>query len=339
VTVPLEATLHARLGRLIGEELRTCEAEIQREIAASPVPMIRDLTEYVALAGGKRLRPILVLLCARLVGGPAARAARLGCVVELLHTATLMHDDVVDRAPLRRGRPSANARWGDDAALLVGDHLYSRCMALLVADRDLAVMDALAAAMVSMTEAEVFQLERKRDGQLTEVDYLRIIRQKTATFMSACCRIGGLIGGRDGGEVEALAAFGEHLGIAFQIIDDSLDFDADEARFGKAIGADLREGKRTLPLIATLERAHPEERTQILEALRRPALAEPDAALDERDVVEVLRLVKRYDGVGYAVARAGAYAAQATAGLGRFPASDERDVLGLIAEYVVQRDR
>jgi octaprenyl-diphosphate synthase len=339
VTLPLEAALHARLGRLIGEELRTCEAEIQREIAASPVPMIRDLTEYVALAGGKRLRPILVLLCARLVGGSAARAARLGCVVELLHTATLMHDDVVDRAPLRRGRPSANARWGDDAALLVGDHLYARCMALLVADRDLAVMDALAAAMVSMTEAEVFQLERKRDGQLTEVDYLRIIREKTATFMSACCRIGGLIGGRDGGEVEALAAFGEHLGIAFQIIDDSLDFDADEARLGKAIGADLREGKRTLPLIATLERAQPEERTQILEALRRPALAEPDAALDERDVVEVIRLVKRYDGVGYAVARAGTYAAQATAGLGRFPASEEREVLGLIAEYVVQRDR
>ena len=144
-------------------------------------------------------------------------------------------------------------------------------MALLVADADLAVMDALASAMVSMTEAEVFQLERKRDGQLTEADYLRIIRQKTATFISACCRIGGLTGGLDRAGVEALSAFGEHLGIAFQIIDDSLDFDADEARLGKAIGADLREGKRTLPLIATLERARPDEQARILDVLRPPA--------------------------------------------------------------------
>lgn len=339
MTLPLEATLRARLGQLIGEELSACEAEIRREVAASPVPLIRDLTEYVALAGGKRLRPILVLLCTRLAGGSAARGARLGCLVELLHTATLIHDDVVDRAPLRRGRPSANARWGDDAALLVGDHLYARCMALLVADGDLAVMDALAAAMVSMTEAEVFQLERKRDARLTESDYLRIIRQKTATFISACCRIGGLVGGLDRASVEALAAFGEHLGIAFQIIDDSLDFDADQARFGKAIGTDLREGKRTLPLIATLERASPEERARILEVLCPPVAGEGGPGRAERDVVEVHRLVKMYDGVGYAVARAAACAAEATARLARFPRSEEREVLGLIAEYVVQRDR
>jgi len=338
VTVSIEATLRARLGRLIGEELRACEAEIQRELRSSPVALIQDLTEYVALAGGKRLRPILVLLCARLAGGPAARAARLGCVVELLHTATLIHDDVVDRAPLRRGRPSANARWGDDAAVLVGDHLYARCMALLVADGDLAVMQALAGAMVSMTEAEVFQLERKREGQLGEADYLRIIRQKTATFISACCRLGGLVGRLDDDGVEALASFGEHLGIAFQIIDDSLDFDADEARLGKAIGADLREGKRTLPLIATLERARPEERARILRALR-PPTAEADGVPAELDVVEAHRLVKVYDGVGYAVRQAAAYAGGATACLDRFPGSEEREVLGLIAEYVVQRDR
>ena len=338
MTLSLEAAVRTRLGRLIGDELGMCETEIQRELAGSPVPLIRELSEYVALAGGKRLRPILVLLCARLAGGSPARAARLGCLVELLHTATLIHDDVVDRAPLRRGRPSANARWGDDAALLVGDHLYSRCMALLVADADLAVMDALAAAMVLMTEAEVFQLERKRDGQLTEADYLRIIRQKTATFISACCRIGGLTGGLDRAGVEALTAFGEHLGIAFQIIDDSLDFDADEARLGKVIGADLREGKRTLPLIVTLERARPDEQARILDVLRPPA-PERDGGPADRDVVEVHRLVKEYDGVGYAVARAAAYAAEATARLDRFPPSEARELLGLIGEYVVQRDR
>ena len=328
----LEASLRERLARLIGEELRACESQIRRELAASPVALIRELGEYVALAGGKRLRPILVLLAARLAGGPPGRAARLGCVVELLHTATLVHDDVVDQAPLRRGRPSANARWGDDASVLVGDHLYARCMALLVADGDLAVMEALAAAMVSMTEAEVFQLERKRDGQLTEADYLRIIRQKTATFMSACCRIGGLVGARDAGRVEALAGYGEHLGIAFQIIDDSLDFDADQARLGKAIGADLREGKRTLPLIATLERATAEERARILGVLAHPGS-------EDRDVAEVHRLVKVYDGVGYAVSRAAAYAAEATARLAGFPPSSEREAFSLIAEYVIHRDR
>ncbi len=329
---PLEAALRERLGRLIGEELRACEAQILGELAASPVPLIRDLGEYVALSGGKRLRPILVLLSACLGGAPKARATRLGCVVELLHTATLIHDDVVDQAPLRRGRPSANARWGDDASVLVGDHLYARCMALLVADGDLAVMEALAAAMVSMTEAEVFQLERKRAGQLTEADYVHIIRQKTATFMSACCRIGGFAGGVDPVGLQALSVYGERLGIAFQIIDDSLDFDADEARFGKAIGRDLREGKRTLPLIATLERATPDEQARILATLR-------GARLAEMELAEVHRLVKVYDGVGYAVARAGAYAAEGTAQLARVPSTEAREVLTLIADYVIHRDR
>jgi octaprenyl-diphosphate synthase len=338
VNLSLEATLRERLARLIGDELRACEAEIARELADSSVPLIRDLGEYVALAGGKRLRPILVLLCARLGDGAPARAVRLGCVVELLHTASLLHDDVVDRAPLRRGRPSANARWGDDASLLVGDHFYSRCMARLVADGDLAVMEALAVAMVSMTEAEVFQLERTRDGQLTEADYLRIIRQKTATFISACCRVGGIVSGLSGAALDTVAAFGEHLGIAFQIIDDSLDFDADEARFGKAIGRDLEEGKRTLPLIATLERATAHERARILEVLTPRRLSGGEGP-GEADVALVQRLVKVYDGVGYAVTRAATYAAEAAALLTRLPPTEEREALTLITDYVVHRDR
>jgi octaprenyl-diphosphate synthase len=332
VTAEIETALRTRIGRLLGDEIRACETEIGRELRASSVRLVREILEYVALAGGKRLRPILLLVCARLAGGAPGRAVRLGCIVELLHTATLIHDDVVDQAPLRRGRASANARWGDDAAVLVGDHLYSRCMALLVADGDIMVMDALAGAMVSMTEAEVFQLERKREGGLDEADYLRIVRQKTATFISACCRIGGLTGQLPGGVVEALSTYGEHLGIAFQIIDDSLDFDADQARLGKAIGADLREGKRTLPLIVTMERATPEERERILAALASPAPS------DERDVAEVHRLVKVYDGVGYAVTRAAGYVDAALASLERVTAGEERDALALIADYVIRRD-
>jgi octaprenyl-diphosphate synthase len=194
------------------------------------------------------------------------------------------------------------------------------------------VMDALAAAMVSMTEAEVFQLERKRAGALSETDYLRIIRQKTATFMSACCRLGGLAGRLDTEAVEALATYGEQIGIAFQIIDDSLDFGADPVRLGKAIGHDLREGKRTLPLIVTLDRATADERARILETLGRPGVL-------EADVAEVHRLVKVYDGVGYAVGRASAYAATGAAALDRVPDSSAREILTLIAEYVIHRDR
>ena len=332
MTLPLEGVLRERLDRLVGAELGACEAAIDQELRGSAVPLIRDLAGHVAFAGGKRLRPILVLLGAALGTDPDHRAARLGCVVELLHTATLIHDDVVDQAPLRRGRPSAHARWGVDALVLVGDHLYSRCMALLVRDGDLRVMDALAAAMVSMTEAEVLQLERKRAGDLSEADYLRIIRQKTATFMSACCRIGGLAGGLAPEAVEALATYGERIGIAFQIIDDSLDFAADPTRLGKAIGHDLLEGKRTLPLIVTLDRATDDERAGILETLGRPGL-------QETDVAEVHRLVKVYDGVGYAVGRASAYAETGAAVLARVPGSEAREILSLIAEYVIHRDR
>ena len=332
MTLGLEGALRARLLELVGDGLQACEAEINRELADSPVQLVRDLGEHVALAGGKRLRPILVLLSAALGAEESARAVRLGCVVELLHTATLIHDDVVDEAPLRRGRPSAHARFGVDAAVLVGDHFYSRCMALLVRDGDLRVMESLAAAMVSMTEAEVFQLEKKRAGELSETDYLRIIRQKTATFMSACCRIGGIAGGLEADAVEALATYGERLGIAFQIIDDSLDFAADPTRLGKAIGHDLLEGKRTLPLIVTLDRATDEERTRILEALGRPGL-------QDADVAEVHRLVKVYDGVGYSVARALAYAEAGVAALQRFPDSPARQTLTLIGDYVIHRDR
>ena len=328
---PLEELLKEKVSRLVGPALTACEAEIDRTLA-STVSLIAEMGGHVASAGGKRLRPILLLLCAKLSGFLAPRCVHLGCVVELLHTATLIHDDVVDQAPLRRGRPSANARWGNDASILVGDHLYSKSFALLVQDCDRAVMETLAHATVSMTEAEVFQLERKRDGVTTENDYLRIIRQKTASFISACCRIGALAGGATAERVEALAAYGENLGIAFQIVDDSLDFTADEARLGKAIGTDLREGKRTLPLIVTLARATPEEQARIQTLLKSPGLSDPA-------IEEMRELVARYDGVGYATARAMAYAEQGKDTLEAFSPCEERETLALIADYVVDRDR
>ena len=313
---PLEALLKERVARAVGPEMRAIEEAIAAEIA-SPVHLIREMGEFIAGAGGKRLRPILLLMAARMAGYHGPRAVRMGCVVELLHTATLIHDDVVDQAPLRRGRSSANARWGDDASILVGDHLYSKSFALMVADGDPDVLETLARATVSMTEAEVLQLECKREGAATEADYLRIITQKTASFISACCRIGGLLAKAPDRQVEALTRYGVHIGIAFQISDDSLDFVADQGRLGKAVGADLKEGKRTLPLIAALDRATPAEQDRVESVLKRHA-AEPG------EIEEIRRLVERYGGVEYALGQAQEYSRSAKQALAAFPESPDK---------------
>jgi octaprenyl-diphosphate synthase len=330
-TPTLEQVLRERVAGLVGDDLEAVEAEIHRELD-SPVALIQEMGGYIASAGGKRLRPILLLLAARVAGYRGPRGVRLACVVELLHTATLIHDDVVDQAPLRRGRPSANAQWGDDASLLVGDHLYSKSFAMLVRDNDRAVMETLARSTVSMTEAEVFQLELKRSGFTSEADYLRIITLKTASFMSACCRIGGLLGGLPPEQVEALAHYGLDIGVAFQISDDSLDFVANPDRLGKAIGSDLREGKRTLPLIAMLDQLSPPEAERVWALLRRPSLV-------PAELEEIRRLVLEHDGVEYARAQAHAYAQAAKADLEIFPPSEERETLALVADFVVDRDR
>ena len=327
---PLEALLKDRVVLAVGPELKAVEEAIAEEID-SPVALIHEMGEFIAGAGGKRLRPILLLMAARLAGYRGPRAVRMGCVVELLHTATLIHDDVVDQAPLRRGRPSANACWGDDASILVGDHLYSKSFALMVRDGDARVLETLARATVSMTEAEVFQLERKRSGTTCEADYLRIITQKTASFMSACCRIGALLGRCQAEQVEGLTRYGLDIGIAFQISDDSLDFVADQARLGKAIGADLKEGKRTLPLITALGRAAPHERERVQVLLK-------SHALDPDEIEEIRRLVAKYEGVGHALERAHEYAQTAKQALRSFKDSEDKETLGLIADFVVDRD-
>ena len=199
-------------------------------------------------------------------------------------------------------------------------------------DNDRSVMETLARPTVSMTEAEVFQLELKRSGSATEADYLRIITQKTASFISACCRIGALLGQADPEQVEALTRYGLDVGVAFQISDDSLDFVADQVRLGKAVGADLKEGKRTLPLIRTLEQANATDRERILSLLARHEL-------DGDEVREIRELVIKYDGIEYALGRARAYAGAAKDDVGCLPPSEERETLGLIAEYVADRDR
>lgn len=327
---PRQGLLKERVGTAVGAELRAIDEMIATQIGTS-VELISEIGGFIAGAGGKRLRPILLLMAARLAGYRGPRAVHMGCVLELLHTATLVHDDVVDHALLRRGRPSVNARWGDDASVLVGDYLYAKSFALMVQDRDLRVLETLAGATVSMTEAEVFQLERKRAGVTTEADYLQIVSQKTASFISACCRIGGLLGESPPEQLNGLTRYGLDIGIAFQISDDSLDFVADQVRLGKAVGADLREGKITLPLIAALDRASGAERDRIQQLL---ALR----ALDPDQIEEIRLAVMKHKGVEYALDRAHVYAQSAKDALQSFPESADRETLGLIADFVVDRD-
>jgi len=216
--------------------------------------------------------------------------------------------------------------------VLVGDHLYSKSFALLVRDNDRAIMETLARATVSMTEAEVYQLQLKRSGLTSEADYVRIITQKTASFMSACCRIGALLGGVQPLQLEALTRYGLDIGVAFQMSDDSLDFIADERRLGKAVAADLREGKRTLPLIAMLERVGPPEADRVRALLRR-------RTLEPAEVEDIRRIVLKHGGVDYALDRAHAYARDAKRDLDAFGPSEDREVLMLVADFVVDRDR
>jgi octaprenyl-diphosphate synthase len=324
----LERALRGRVALTLGRSLRQLEVALAGAID-SPVALVREMGHYSA--GGKRLRPMLLMLAARVAGYRGRRAVDLGCVVELLHTATLIHDDVVDHAALRRGRASANARWGEDASILFGDYLYAKSLALLLQDGDPKIMQVLSDVTVAMTEAELLQLEQKRGAMPGEDVYLRIVAQKTAAFMSACCRIGALLGNCTGERLTGLTQYGRELGIAFQLCDDALDYAVDATRLGKPVGADLADGKQTLPLLLALDRADAAERARMQALLRTVPVA--PAALDE-----LRATVVRLGGVETALARAENHARSAKAALSWFDDSAEREMLFMVADFAVRRD-
>jgi len=283
-------------------------------------------------SGGKRIRPALLLLAARACGGgERERAVTLASVAEMMHAATLIHDDIVDHAGMRRGRPSAKALWGADVSVLVGDFLFSRAIQTLVADGDMHVLRAFADATVRMTEGEILQLERLRDLDIGEADYFRILTGKTAALMSATCRVGALVAGAAPPWVEALAAFGMDLGIGFQLVDDALDYTARPERLGKPVASDFREGKVTYPLIHVMRRASPEDRGD-LEALSRRE------ALDDGDVALVRRLVERYEAVPATMRLVNESLGRALDSLRVVPSSAAREALERVVEFVRDRD-
>jgi octaprenyl-diphosphate synthase len=317
------------LGALVGEDLKRVNELIVRHMH-SPVALIPQLAGHIVAAGGKRLRPMLTLAAARLCGYRGERHLGLAACVEFIHTATLLHDDVIDESDLRRGLATANAVWGNKASVLVGDFLFSRAFQLMVADGSLRVLAILSHASAVIAEGEVLQLITSNDTATSEQAYLDVVRSKTAALFSAACRIGAVVAERPKVDEEALEGFGLNLGIAFQLIDDVLDYSARQAELGKTIGDDFRDGKITLPVILAYRRGGEEERRFWRRALE-------EQARGDGDLAHAIDLMQRHGALRDSVARAGHYGAIARDALGIFPDSVEKRALIDVIDFCIER--
>ncbi|RLA86086.1 MAG: octaprenyl diphosphate synthase [Deltaproteobacteria bacterium] len=315
---------------LIKDDLRRVEEEFRRRLK-SRVPLITRIAEHLVKSGGKRLRPALLILASRLCGYRGEAHIPLAGAIEFIHTATLLHDDVIDNAEVRRGSPSANVLWGNEASVLVGDFLFSRSFSMMVEVGDLRVLQVMAEATTQLAEGETFELMKTGDLSTTEEENLRMITQKTASLMSAAARIGAILGGAPPEKEESLADYGLKVGIAFQLIDDCLDYVGREEALGKKVGTDLREGKITLPLIHTLKNCSKAERDFIREVIL-------DSGQSEEQIEAVVRIVCRHGGIAYTVQRARDFVDEAKEKLMIFEPSPERAALIGLADYVLERD-
>lgn len=315
---------------LLNDEIRRVEEQF-REDLTSRVPLIRKVGEYVLASGGKRVRPMILLLSARLAGYQGESHIGLASVVEFIHTATLLHDDVVDSAVLRRGQDSANAVWGNEASVLVGDFLFAKSFSIMVREGNLEILKTLSDATTQMAEGEVLQLISTSDVDLDEERYIEVVRNKTAVLLSAASRCGALLGESPSAKEEALAAYGMDLGIAFQFMDDALDYVADQDAFGKECGHDLLEGKVTLPLIHTLNQCTAEEREKVASIIEQEAL--PD-----EDLKYVVELIHSYDGIDYTRQRANLLIDSAKSHLASFEDCPAKEAMIRLADYVVSRN-
>lgn len=320
---------------LVGDDLQACNRAIVARMN-SPVALIPQLAAHIVAAGGKRLRPLLTLASARLCfypgPGGGSRHVDLATCVEFIHTATLLHDDVVDESQLRRGLASANAIFGNKASVLVGDFLFARAFQLMVEDGSLAVLGILSNAAATIAEGEVLQLQTQNDLSTTEAQYLEVIQGKTAALFAAACEVGAVIGNRPPREQEALASFGMNLGIAFQLVDDALDYAANQATLGKTVGDDFREGKVTLPVLAAYQAGDETERMFWRRAIE-------DGVQNDGDLELALRLMAERSAIETTLARAHGFASSARAALAVFPDGPVRRILADVADYTVSRAR
>ena len=296
----------------------------------SEVALIPELAGHLIAGGGKRMRPMLTLACARLLDYQGARHHKLAAAVEFIHTATLLHDDVVDGSGLRRGRRTANIIWGNPASVLVGDFLFSRSFELMVEDGSLKVLKILSRASSVIAEGEVDQLTAQRRIETGEDHYLEIIAAKTAALFAAACRIAAVVAEREEAVEEALDAYGRNLGVAFQLVDDAIDYASDAKTMGKGVGDDFRDGKVTLPVILAYARGTGEERE-----FWREAIAGRRAG--DEDLAHAIRLIERHDAISDTLERARHYGRRAIDALGPFPAGRARSALVEAVEFAIAR--
>ena len=294
----------------------------------SRVPLVEKIGHYIISAGGKRLRPLVVLLSARACGADSSEQHSLAAIIEFLHTATLLHDDVVDTSDLRRGRSTANALWGNAPSVLVGDFLYSRAFEMMVALGNMQVMQILANATNVIAEGEVLQLSKVRDANTNEATYMEVIRSKTAMLFEAASHSAAVLAGAKADQIEALREFGDALGIAFQLMDDLLDYSGDAAEMGKNVGDDLAEGKPTLPLIYTMRHGTEEQAALVRQAIQKGGT---------EDITPIREAVTASGALDYTARLAQQHADRAIALLDTLPASEYRDALEQLARFAVKR--
>lgn len=321
--------LKEKIYALVGPDIARVEEEINR-LLDSDIPLISVVGRYIMGSGGKRLRPLLMILASRLCGYDGNDDASLAVVFEFVHAATLLHDDVVDHAEFRRSRPAANTIWGNPAVVLVGDFLYSKSIQIAVRYGDIRILEVLLDATTKMSEGEVLQLINSDNLEISEGEYLEVITRKTAVLISAACQIGAIFGGGGAAEEKALKAYGHNLGIAFQLIDDTLDFTGETEELGKPVGNDLREGKATLPLIYALRNAKAAERLRLRQIFT-------SEHIPAREISEIGNLIVRRGGIEYANMQACAHSRRAKEALRLFPQGPVKEILEDIADYVVCR--
>lgn len=313
------------------EELDGVEDQVRRNLDSS-VALVNTVAAHILCSGGKRIRPLLLLLSARLCGYQAKDDLLLGSLVEYIHTATLLHDDVVDDADVRRGRRAARKVWGNQVSILVGDYLYSKAICHIVGFRNQSINEVLSEACRKMAEGEVLQLYYNGNPAITEAEYLRIVEYKTASLIAASCRMGAIVGGASPEQEAMLFRFGQHLGIAFQISDDTLDYAADGDRLGKTLGQDLRQGKATLPLLHLLQQCREDDRQMIKDRME-------TRTLTDDDLVRIISLMREYGSIRYAMDRARTFVAAAVEDLSAFEDSPAKRALAVVSDYMVNRDR
>ena len=315
---------------LVRADLQKVEAEFSQQ-SVSSVQLITEIGQYLRGSGGKRLRPALVLLSAKMCGFEGPSAVRIGTLVELIHTATLVHDDVIDQAETRRGRPSTNARWGNSMSVLAGDWLYMQAFNIALAERDFRILDLLLGSTRAMVEGELLQLTWLRKPDVSEDVYFDLVRRKTAFLFSVCLRLGALLGGASEEEEIQLGDYGLNFGLSFQLIDDVLDFSSSERILGKPTGNDLREGKITLPLIYLLQRCKRGEAQKV-----KAVLAE--GGFSPARFNEIVDLIDRYDTLRAAREKAQEFSEKAKRCLEAFPETPYKDALRSLPDLILDRE-